>query len=474
MSEAEPAPEPEPSNEPSRRQLGLVVAGLVAALMVTLIATGDARDPFRHFLASLLLCICAYPAWHYFSRRLRSIPYLPAVSLIYFLSYGFPAFSEVIRCRSYRPDNATVISTLTLVIAGEVLLLLTFYLLPLPKLPQLKLELDLKPRAMVLIVVGVMGSAVRAAFANIDPPETYHQLIWFVSFLPLVMLSGLLLLWLRGQLAPLHSLLASVLLAATLILDVTTGFMAFAALTVGNLMFVYVAERHRLPLRTLLVVAVLIIPMLGVKAQFRHMAERQGLTGTQDRLGLFAELLGSVFTGGKKIEDVDQVARSRVDHLSSFAYVITKTPSVVPYWEGETYTTFLWSFVPRILVPDKPSKSLGQAYGHRYGFLSPHDYRTSMNLEQTVEMYANFGSIGVIVGMMLLGLVYRLLYEVLNRPGGGDGSILIAAAIFRVLLNIESDFSLVFGGVVQTVVLLYIALWLIAHRRGPAAEPLAT
>ncbi len=80
-------------------------------------------------------------------------------------------------------------------------------------------------------------------------------------------------------------------------------------------------------------------------------------------------------------------------------------------------------------------------------------------------MYANFGTYGVICGMFMIGLIYRFLYGVLNHGKGGDGTVLIAASTFRVLLNIESDFSLIFGGILQNAVLLYVVLYLLAARR---------
>ena len=84
-------------------------------------------------------------------------------------------------------------------------------------------------------------------------------------------------------------------------------------------------------------------------------------------------------------------------------------------------------------------------------------------------MYANFGPWGVLVGMTLLGLVYRLLHACLNHAQAGDGGLLVAGVTFRTLLNIESDFTLVFGGVLQGGILFAGILWLIARRREPGA-----
>jgi hypothetical protein len=229
-------------------------------------------------------------------------------------------------------------------------------------------------------------------------------------------------------------------------------------------LFVYVSERGKLPKALIVTSIFLLIPALGVKHQYRQTIAEHTEYGTLEKLGAFGGLMSGVFAGGNKVDlaAADEVAEDRIDHLSTFSYVIATTPAVIPYWNGETYKDFFWSFVPRVLVPSKPKKTLGQDYGHRYLILDKRDHITSINLEQTVEMYANFGLLGVIVGMFVMGLLYRAIYETLGSPIG-DGGTLVAACLFRLLLNIESDFSLVFGGVVQQAVLLHIVLYLLAR-----------
>jgi hypothetical protein len=252
--------------------------------------------------------------------------------------------------------------------------------------------------------------------------------------------------------------------------------MAEPAMTSATLGFVYIAERKRLPVIAALVMGMLLIAGLGTKQEFRQNMSRQNyaLTPT-DRVEMFAKIMARVFTGERRasFQKAGETAQERTDHLSAFAWVVVKTGPEVPYWDGETYAGFFWSFIPRFLYPDKPKKELGQAYGHRYGFLGPSDHHTSINLEQTVEMYANFGIWGVLLGMLLMGCLYGVLMRFLNQPGLGDGTLLIAAGTFRTLLNIESDFSLIFGGIIQSGILLYVLLYALAGRRVAPRHPVA-
>jgi ABC-type antimicrobial peptide transport system permease subunit len=114
--------------------------------------------------------------------------------------------------------------------------------------------------------------------------------------------------------------------------------------------------------------------------------------------------------------------------------------------------------VPRFVYPDKPERTLGQEFGHRYDILDVNDLVTSINFEQLVEMYANFGAWGVILGMAIVGLLYRVLRRFI---GTGERATLIGAKIYVGMLAIESDFSLVHGAVIQQIIVFYLFLRLI-------------
>jgi hypothetical protein len=130
----------------------------------------------------------------------------------------------------------------------------------------------------------------------------------------------------------------------------------------------------------------------------------------------------------------------------TFAEVIEKTPAQIPYWGGETLYPLLFKPIPRLLYPDKPSEHSGQTFGHLYWFLDPDDETTSYNLPQLIELYGNFGIPGVLVGMFLLGILYRVIQYIFVHPGMGLGAMVGAVYIFTRLLLIESPLSLVIGG----------------------------
>lgn len=454
--------------------MGINTLLVVAAINAVLVATTPASvSGLREFYGSLMLWACAYPSWRYFHDNERRVPFLPAMTAFYFISYGLPAFHDGLHVRKYRPEPDLIEQTLLLALIGIVLLIAAFYLPRFRALPRFGLDLDLKEHAWKLIGAGYAFAIFR--LPGIKVPLQLAELVSFMSFIPLLMLCSLLLLYLRGQLPRVLLIPVFILFLCLLAIDLATGFFAPPAFMLANILFVYVAEKGRVPVMVVVIVGVLLVPAMGVKREYRRILNERPEMNTSERVQLLGDLVGEVFSGQSRttLSSANEVTQGRTDHLSAFAYVVARTPSSVPYWGGETYQTLLWSLVPRVLVPSKPKKTLGQEYGHRYKLLDRFDLITSINFEQTVEMYANFGLIGVLIGMTLLGLLYRIVFEMLSTSRG-DGGTLIAASIFRILLNIESDFSLVFGSIVQQAILLYILLYVLAHKAQTEPEAATT
>jgi hypothetical protein len=141
--------------------------------------------------------------------------------------------------------------------------------------------------------------------------------------------------------------------------------------------------------------------------------------------------------------------------MDMFADVIRRTPDEIPYWKGDTYYSLVGALIPRFLWPDKPVKELGQAFGHRYRYLDPTNRSTAINLPILVEFYVNFGGAAVVFGMILVGCIYGIVNSIVNRPGQTVVISMIGLTLLLPLLLIESDFSLVFGGLPLSA----IALW---------------
>jgi hypothetical protein len=204
------------------------------------------------------------------------------------------------------------------------------------------------------------------------------------------------------------------------------------------------------------------LAMRGVSAEYRARTWfTDAKVSVADRAVLMGEVLATKVDAegvGGTIADGWAVVAGRCANLDLLADVVRHTGSTVPFWGGETYLSLVGFAVPRFLWPSKPTKTLGQDFGHRYGYLDATDTWTSINLPFLVEFYANFGEIGVLIGMVIVGLVYRLLDNDLNRPGQPLQVTICGLVLLVPLSNIESDFSLVFGGLFMNAVALWCLL----------------
>jgi hypothetical protein len=222
--------------------------------------------------------------------------------------------------------------------------------------------------------------------------------------------------------------------------------------------------------------AVLIISLRGVTDQYRKMVWYQNesadaIEGPKMFLGLLQQRIASDGVQGT-VEKGFATSAGRSANLDLLADVIRRTPDEVPYWGGETYLSLVGAFVPRFLWPDKPTKELGQAFGHRYGYIGARDSNTAINLPILVEFYVNFGMAGIALGMFLVGMIYRLVEHAVNRPGQDDVYSLAGIVLMIPLTNIESDFSLGFGGLILNGLALWFVLRLIGQpaSRRPSAS----
>ena len=216
--------------------------------------------------------------------------------------------------------------------------------------------------------------------------------------------------------------------------------------------------------------AMIVIAFRGIVIDYRHAIWDMPRTlGRRESLQLMVQLLGRRIDeqglGGAIVHGVEMTAgRSAIMDL--FANVARRTPYEVPYWKGETYRSLVGSFVPRVIWQTKPTKDLGQGFGHRYRLIAESNKSTAINLPILVEFFINFGGLGVIVGMLSVGVIYRVLDNFVNRPGQALLLSMIGLVILLPLVLIESDFSLVLGGLPLTAAAFYAVWWWLRRSLG--------
>jgi hypothetical protein len=160
-----------------------------------------------------------------------------------------------------------------------------------------------------------------------------------------------------------------------------------------------------------------------------------------------------------------------VEYLPFLARVVAMTPDTIPYQNGATYSYLVVAAVPRILWPEKPvAQEANNWFALAYGYLTPGRVgETMVGMPHLVEAYINFGLLGTLPLMALIGCVYALLDLVLNRPAAGEGGMAILAAVMLAPNAIEASTAASFGALVQNTVAL--ALLLLPFRSWRSTTP---
>ena len=103
-----------------------------------------------------------------------------------------------------------------------------------------------------------------------------------------------------------------------------------------------------------------------------------------------------------------KILPDRQHAMDSFCVIIRDTPYPNPYMMGRDY---LWivpnAIIPRTIWKDKPEFQDGAIFPIQYWGVDPLSWPSPSSF---VDLYMNFGLIGIIAGMLLLGVLYRFMY----------------------------------------------------------------
>ena len=178
------------------------------------------------------------------------------------------------------------------------------------------------------------------------------------------------------------------------------------------------------------------------------------------KTAVYAESLASVLDDERgMLRTMDTT--DRLDRLLPLAWLTQHTPDPIPFLHGETYIPLLFKLVPRAIFKDKPTDMTNM--GQRYDFVPFGNQVNAFKVHQLGELYANFGGLGSLLGMFVLGALYYVLYVLFHRP---DASVVTMAAgthmLTVLMLEMESILSASWGFVLWYAIA--VALLAIAGR----------
>lgn len=457
----------------------------LAAAFVPVVALGFPSEIPREarVLASILWVLCLIPAWHYLQlpeRRRPPVPFLPLIGAVYI--FYFPL--HVVLGQSsvnylFHLDPAFDYDRpVQYALAGWVSLLIGYY-------GGASLRLNSPFRYVRPTDLGTLrvwgklmlwgGLSFDAARQVLPVPIVLRGVLYFGSMLSLLGISLLTILAVQRRLTRRERWMLYAGIALTALPRAGSGLVSNVVILALTVFLAVWAGGGRLGFRWLFIATFSVASMMVMRSVAMEYRARSWFAETQLSLAGRALLMGDLMVSKVQtegvvatVEDGWSIVAGRSANLDLLADVVRQTGSTVPFWGGETYLSLVGFAVPRFIWPSKPTKTLGQDFGHRYGYLDSWDTWTSINLPFLVEFYANYGEVGVLIGMVIVGLLYRLLDNDLNRAGQPLQVTICSLVLLVPLLNIESDFSLVFGGLFMNGVALWgllVALSQLPRRR---------
>jgi hypothetical protein len=293
------------------------------------------------------------------------------------------------------------------------------------KLPSWDLkDRDIPIPAVLLLAVGVttlIVSFFQGLFGYQRAEETpaYAGLLFLIT---LFWLEGLILLWLcifrSGGVR--QYFFGALLVGGTIIRAAVRGD-RYSLVQAGIVFaFAYVFAHGRLNAKHyvvgILLIAVCVMAGMIYGTSFRDIKGTEKATDP----GEYIAAVGTTFDTLSQQDLSTTVAvggtalAGRLDAVSSLAVVVANYEALAPYessWgiSNNIYVDSVTFFIPRILWPDKPVAIEASKYGDLYFNYDENAFLiTPMG-----DLLRNFGPVGVPIGMLILGMLLRLLYATL-------------------------------------------------------------
>jgi hypothetical protein len=320
------------------------------------------------------------------------------------------------------------------------------------------------PLAIALYAVGQLGLVPKQAGSGVLGS------IAFWSFLGIALLT-LTYLRYRDRMALIMGL---ALVLPTMLFNFFTGskrlFLTPAFMVA--LAFILVERRLR---KSWVIGGFLLLVILYPTSQFyRHVVLQGNRLRAMDVLsnpGRTAGLLSQFFSQvefGEYFKEGLLSAGSRLNGLSALCVIVRDTPSKVPFQMGRSIAFVPLAYVPRVLWPGKPGLTIGQWVTDNY--LGP-NIRSHTGPSWVGEFYFNFGYLGIGVGMLLMGVFFRILQELLFFKGAPLPAQLAGVAVLSsVLVTPGGALPAPINGVIfncTSVAIVHLVVTLFSNTRRP-------
>jgi len=320
----------------------------------------------------------------------------------------------------------------------------------------------------IYVVPSKLGYAAAKGLANLGPVMT-------LVFMLGQMVTSVGALMLAYGYAKYRGVLWTALIVVVVATQVVVGFIEDIKMQAILAPVLVIMTRSmvtsRLPKLWIAFLVVFLMVAFPVFQAYRVVAGERGLDRAQ-ALAHLDQLFDKAVSTTEKVNTGSHRAETFLERSSSKGNVEVLLEHVgtdIPYLGGASLVAIPLAFVPRVIMPDKQDISVGELFGK---LILHSDSGVYISVSHLGELYWNFGTGGVFVGMFLIG---SLLGFVGSRFSLENGVTLTRVMI---LLATVQPLCLGFGGTMPIAYVLWLramaAIGLLhlcfARSRAPAVE----
>lgn len=226
---------------------------------------------------------------------------------------------------------------------------------------------------------------------------------------------------------------------------------AFAALAVG----------HRPKVRDMLMAAVLAVALIvlgafwsNIKSDYREFVS--GGTNEQQitvSLGERLDYLGTQVQqfDRSRFEDGFNRLMNRQSYIDFLSATMSYVPQSLPYEHGARLGSAVLSVItPRVFFPDKAATEFDSDVTAKYtGLPIQVKAQTSISIGFVGELYIDFGSVGAVIGCLVMGLAFGAAYRFIQQSGHGSVMLNYGARSILIVMLMSFETALIkyVGGV---------------------------
>ena len=156
---------------------------------------------------------------------------------------------------------------------------------------------------------------------------------------------------------------------------------------------------------------------------------------------------------------------SRLHDLDSLALIMKKVPEQTPHTLGMELWVLAVAWIPRQIWQEKPVISLGKTF---YDMVPPGNFPegTSVSVSLPGQFYWDLGILGVLLGMIFVGLLWRFFHEYLVKPKGNLSNSLIVSAMFSsFFIPLEQTLVSLFTHHLFMLFILLVVIFFVSKKR---------